>query len=87
MSFSSPFASGNISNGFPQADCSYEPGTTVPFSGIYERCHNNQPRDFVLLLQDDVFRNCPSCGSAVRYKLVRAAPHISEDTDFENVSV
>ena len=87
MAFSSPLNAGHIANGFPQADCSHEPGTTVPLSGIYERCHHNQPRDFVMLLQDDVFKDCPSCGSAVRYKLLRAAPHISEDSDFLSVAV
>ena len=87
MSLTSPFTPASITTAFPQADCSYEPGTTVPLSGIYERCHHNEPRDFVLLLRDDVFKNCPNCGSAVRYKLLRAAPHISEDSDFANVSV
>jgi len=76
-----------IANGFPQADCLYLPETLVSSSGVYEICHKNEPREWVLLLREDVFKACDRCGVEVRYKLVRPAPHISEDRDFENVVV
>ena len=51
-------------------------------SGLYEICHSDEPRVQVLLLRDTFFPSCRNCGEAVRYRLVQAAPHISEDPDF-----
>ena len=73
-----------LADGFPQTDCDYEPRARVPVSGVYETCHKDEPREWVLLLQQDVFKACDRCGVDVRYKLVRASPHISEDPDFED---
>lgn len=64
------------------SDCTLSPGELVPESGIYEICHADEPRVTVLLLRDTFFSYCKQCGERVRYKLVQAVPHISEDTDF-----
>ena len=87
MAMGSALPENPIANGFPQADCTYEPETLVPLSGVYEICHRDEPREWALLLRDDIFKPCKRCGMEVRYKLVRAAPHISEDRDFESVIV
>lgn len=51
-------------------------------SGVYEICHSDEPRTTVLLLRSSFFPYCRQCGESVRFKLVQAAPHISEDPDF-----
>ena len=58
------------------------PGEPVALSGIYEICHNDEPRETTLLFRGACFPICALCGGNVRYKLVRTAPHISEDPDF-----
>lgn len=72
------------SNGhfFDNDDCPYEPGKFVPFSGLYEICHADEARASVVFTKEEVFPECRRCGSRVRYKLLHAAPHISEDPDF-----
>lgn len=68
------------------SDCTLSPGEQVAESGIYEICHADEPRVTVLLLRNTFFSYCKQCGERVRYRLVQAVPHISEDTDFlENV--
>jgi hypothetical protein len=64
------------------SDCPISPGTLVEESGIYEICHVDEPRVTVLLLRSTFFPSCKRCGDNVRYKLVQAVPHISEDPDF-----
>ena len=64
------------------SDCPISPGTLVEESGIYEICHVDEPRVTVLLLRNTFFPSCKRCGDDVRYKLVQAVPHISEDPDF-----
>lgn len=64
------------------SDCPISPGTLVEESGIYEICHVDEPRVTVLLLRNTFFPHCERCGENVRYKLVQAVPHISEDPDF-----
>lgn len=71
-----------ISRIYDQSDCTLNPGEPVEHSGIYEICHSDEPRTSLLLLRNSVFPFCRKCGHAVRYKLVQAAPHISEDPDF-----
>jgi hypothetical protein len=36
----------------------------------------------VVLVANSVFPYCRKCGEKVRYKLLEAVPHISEDPDF-----
>jgi hypothetical protein len=67
---------------FDQTDCQLEPGEVVKESGVYEICHSDEPRISVLLLRNTFFPYCKQCGENVRYKLIQAAPHISEDPDF-----
>lgn len=64
------------------SDCNLFPGALVEESGIYEICHVDEPRVTVLLLRNTFFPHCERCGDDVRYKLVQAVPHISEDPDF-----
>jgi hypothetical protein len=73
-------------NRFDQSDCPFEAGTEVPHTGLYEVCHKDEARVAVVLMRGERFRECQRCGSEVRYRLVRAAPHISEDPDFEAAS-
>jgi len=65
-----------------QQVCSLFPGTIVERSGIYEICHADEPRVTVLLTRDSIFPYCRRCDDRVRYRLIQAAPHISEDSDF-----
>ncbi len=58
------------------------PGELIQHSGVYEICHEDETRATVILMRDTVFPYCRQCGDRVRYKLVQAAPHISEDQDF-----
>jgi hypothetical protein len=67
---------------FDQSDCPLSPGESVQESGIYEICHADEPRISVLLLRNSFFPYCKRCKDRVRYKLIQAAPHISEDPDF-----
>jgi len=73
-------------NQFEQSDCLITPGEIVTRSGIYEICHADEPRVTVLLTVHTIFPFCRRCGELVRYRLVHAAPHISEDADFQEDS-
>lgn len=68
--------------GYDVSDCTLSPGELVDESGIYEICHADEPRVTVLLLRNTFFSYCKQCGDRVRYKLIEAVPHISEDPDF-----
>jgi len=65
-------------------DCNFFPGTVVPHSGLYEICHSDEDRATVVFRKDEIFPACVQCGESVRYKLLQAAPHISEDPDFSH---
>ncbi len=65
-----------------EGDCPFEPGDVVQDSGIYAICHSDGKRHTVVFLRGSQFPDCDCCGSDVRYRLVRAAPYIFEDTDF-----
>ena len=71
------------SNGVDQSDCPYSPGEVVSESGVYEICHHDEPRATVIFTVNGIFPACRSCGVTVRYKLIKAVPHISEDPDFK----
>jgi len=62
MAMGSALPENPLANGFPQADCTYEPETLVPLSGVYEICHRDEPREWALLLRDDMFKACKRCG-------------------------
>ena len=67
---------------YDQSDCTILPGDVVEESGIYEICHSDEPRTTLLLLRSSFFPYCRKCGETVRFRLLQAAPHISEDPDF-----
>jgi hypothetical protein len=73
---------GNITI-FDQDDCQLAPGELVRQSGIYEICHQDEPRATVILMRHTVFPYCRRCGDQVRYKVLELVPHISEDPDFQ----
>jgi hypothetical protein len=68
---------------FDQSDCSLAPGELIEHSGIYEICHQDEPRANVLLMRNTIFPFCRRCGEMVRYKILELVPHISEDPDFQ----
>jgi hypothetical protein len=68
---------------FDQTDCTLAPGELVEQSGIYEICHQDEPRTSVILMRNTIFPYCRRCGERVRYKILELIPHISEDPDFQ----
>jgi hypothetical protein len=68
---------------YDQTDCPLTPGELVEQSGIYEICHQDEPRASVILMRNTVFPYCRRCGEMVRYKILEVVPHISEDPDFQ----
>jgi len=70
---------------FDQTDCLLAPGELVEYSGIYEICHQDEPRASVILMRNTIFPYCRRCGERVRYKVLEIVPHISEDPDFQEV--
>ncbi|MGC2695901.1 MAG: hypothetical protein WA738_08925 [Candidatus Angelobacter sp.] len=67
---------------FDQSDCTLTPGELIECSGIYEICHHDESRATVMFMRNTIFPYCRQCGELVRYRLVQAMPHISEDPDF-----
>jgi hypothetical protein len=64
---------------------SYRPGDTVRQTGIYEVVHDREHRAThdAVMLGGDVFPSCDTCDRRVRFRLVRTAPYIFHDEDFE----
>ena len=67
------------------AEEQFRPGEPVWQSGIYEVVHAAQHREAheVVMLAGDLFPTCDTCTDAVRFVLVRTAPYIFQDEDFE----
>ena len=63
----------------------FKAGDTVRQTGIYEVTHDRDHRAAhdVVMLADDVFPSCETCDQRVRFRLVRTAPYIFQDEDFE----
>jgi hypothetical protein len=61
-------------------------GDIVPESGIYEATHKRPNADehafSVVAVRGERVQPCVACGEEVFLRLVRSAPHISEDADF-----
>jgi hypothetical protein len=74
-------------SGFSQADCPFAAGEVISQSGLYEICHHDEPRSRVMLTINGIFPFCRRCGEKVRYKMLQAVPHISEDPDFNEFLV
>jgi hypothetical protein len=63
----------------------FRPGDPVPESGIYEVLHDaehRQAHDAVMILGNQ-FPSCEICNERVRFRIVRTAPYIFQDEDFE----
>ncbi len=62
-----------------------KPGDVVRQSGIYEVVHDREHRAAheVVMITGDAFPNCETCDQNVRFRLVRTAPYIFQDQDFE----
>ncbi|MBV9669961.1 MAG: hypothetical protein JOZ43_03305 [Acidobacteriales bacterium] len=72
---SGPFAAGP----------SFKSGDSVRETGIYEVTHKIEHRaeHEVVLLNGDVFPRCETCQAEVAFRLIRTAPYIFQDADFE----
>jgi hypothetical protein len=59
-------------------------GEKILRSGIYEaihESHDSAPYE-VVAVRGELVMPCNDCGKQVHLRLVYAAPHVSEDTDF-----
>ncbi len=63
----------------------YRAGDPVKQSGIYEAIHEgaHRPVHDVVMIAADLFPPCDTCSDRVRLRLVRTAPYIFTDEDFE----
>jgi len=63
----------------------YRAGDVVKQSGIYEAIHEGAHRDphDVVMIESDLFPPCDTCSDQVRFRLLRSAPYIFTDADFE----
>jgi len=61
------------------------PGAPIAESGIYEILHERDHRTAheAVMISGDSFPECDTCRDRVRFRLVRTAPYIFQDTDFE----
>ena len=64
----------------------FKPGDLVRETGIYEILHDGDHRTVheAVMLANDEFPNCETCRERVRFRLVRTAPYIFHDDDFES---
>jgi len=79
-SFKGPGHSGRRAN-----DRQYRAGDSVRQSGIYEVVHDRAHREVheVVMISGESFPDCETCKDKVRFRLVRTAPYIFQDEDFE----
>ncbi len=63
----------------------FRPGDVIRESGIYEVIHDQAHRTSheVVMISKDLFPTCDSCDDRVRFRLVRTAPYIFQDLDFD----
>ncbi len=64
----------------------YRAGEIVRQSGIYEVLHDREHREAheVVMISGEHFPDCEACKEKVRFRLVRTAPYIFQDEDFED---
>jgi hypothetical protein len=64
----------------------FNAGEPVIETGIYEVMHDRSHRSTheVVMLSGDPFPPCDTCAERVRFRLVRTAPYIFQDEDFES---
>jgi hypothetical protein len=79
-SFKTPGHSGRRPNGRR-----HRAGDVVSQSGIYEVIHDRSHREAheVVMINGDHFPDCETCGDKVRFRLIRTAPYIFQDEDFD----
>jgi hypothetical protein len=60
------------------------PGEPIPETGIYEVLHHNAHRapHEAVLHRGELFPECETCQTKVRFRLIRTAPYIFDDEDF-----
>lgn len=69
--------------GASKAEQVFQPGETVPESGVYTVLHaHHRERHSATIFKGDRFPQCARCGKEVRFVLSRLAALISEDGDF-----
>jgi hypothetical protein len=63
----------------------FRAGDVVRETGIYEVIHASTHRAAheVVMHKSDLFPDCDTCQREVRFRLIRTAPYIFEDADFE----
>jgi hypothetical protein len=63
----------------------YKPTDVIRLTGIYEVIHDRDHRETheVVMHAGDVFPACDTCDLRVRFRLLRTAPYIFDDEDFE----
>lgn len=63
----------------------HAPGEPVPQSGIFDVLHDAEHRQSheVVMIRGEAFPPCEVCAERVRYRLVRSAPYILHDEDFQ----
>jgi hypothetical protein len=63
-------------------------GDVVRQSGIYEVIHDRNHREAheVVMISGENFPDCETCKEKVRFRLIRTAPYIFQDEDFEEES-
>ncbi len=63
----------------------FSAGQPIVETGIYEVLHDRAHRvtHEVVMLNGDCFPLCDTCAERVRFRLVRTAPYIFQDEDFE----
>ena len=63
----------------------YRAGDSVRQSGIYEVMHDRDHREAheVVMISGEYVPDCETCKEKVRFRLVRTAPYIFQDEDFE----
>jgi hypothetical protein len=63
----------------------YRFGEVVRQSGIYEVIHDRNHREAheVVMISGEYFPDCDTCKEKVRFRLIRTAPYIFQDEDFE----
>jgi hypothetical protein len=66
----------------------YRSGEAVRQSGIYEVMHDRDHREAheVVMISGERFPDCETCKEKVRFRLIRTAPYIFQDEDFEGES-
>lgn len=64
----------------------FKPGDPVKETGIYEVMHERGHRTAheAVMLANDAFPTCDTCHDKVRFRLLRTAPYIFDDDDFED---